>query len=70
MGGWFGVCEKGEGITKYKLAVTEYHRDLEYSLGNIVNNVDITMYVARWVLDPLRGSLSKLYECLTTMLDT
>lgn len=27
--------KKGEGIKKYKLVVTECHRDVKYSTGNI-----------------------------------
>ena len=27
------------------------HRDVKYNIGNIVSNVVITMYGARWVLD-------------------
>ena len=47
-GGW-RMGKKGEGIKKYKLVVTEYHEDVKSSLGNIVNNIVITMYGVRWV---------------------
>ena len=51
-GGW-RISKKGEGIQKYKLVVTEQSQDVQYSVGNIVNNVVMTMYGARWVLDLL-----------------
>ena len=38
--------EKGAGIKKYKLVVTEYQGDVKCSLGNIVNNILITKYGA------------------------
>ena len=36
---------------KYKLVVMEcnYHGDVKYSIGNVVNNTPITMYSFRWV---------------------
>ena len=43
--------EKGEGIKKYKLAITNSHRDIKCSIGNIVSNSIITMYGVKWVLD-------------------
>ena len=48
-----GLGKKGEGIKKNKLAVTNSHRDVKYSIGNIDNNTVITMYGTRWVLEML-----------------
>ena len=45
--------ESGEGIEKYRLVVTEWSWGLKYSIGNIVNNIVITIYGVRWVLDLL-----------------
>ena len=44
------------------------HEDVKHSIGNIVNNIIITMHGLRWVLDLLGGTLHKLYKCLTTTL--
>ena len=44
--------EKGEGIKKYKLVVTKY-RGGKHSIGNIVNDIVITVYGTRQVLDLL-----------------
>ena len=55
---------------KYKLVVTKQSQNVQYSVGNIVNNIVITMYGARWVHEILRGLLCKVYDCLTTMLYT
>ena len=46
-------------INKYKLSLKtctnsrlyKQSRDVKYNIGNIVSNVVITMYGARWVLD-------------------
>ena len=42
MGGVLG--EKGGGIKKYKLVVTENHGDVKYSIGNMLNDIVITIY--------------------------
>ena len=42
--------ERGEGIKKYKLAVTKQLQGCKYSIRNIVDNIVITMYHARWAL--------------------
>ena len=47
------VCEKEEGIKRYKLVFTKQSWDVTYSINNIVNNV-IIMCDVRWVLDLLR----------------
>ena len=36
---------------KYKLVVSKQSWDTKYSIGSIVNNIVITMYAVRWVLD-------------------
>ena len=36
--------EKSEGIEKYKLGLTGSHGYVNYSLGNIVNNIVIISY--------------------------
>ena len=47
--GFGAIGEKGEEIRKYKLVVTNSHRDVKYSTGNTVNNVLVTTYGVRWV---------------------
>lgn len=59
--------EKGEGTEKYKLASTNSHRDVNYSIGNIFNNI-IIMDDARWVLEITGPPLCKSHDCLTTIL--
>ena len=48
------------------------HGDVKYSVGDVVNNIVITMYGARWVLKILGGALREAYgyqihinNCLT-----
>ena len=48
-----GVSEKGEGIREYRLVVTNSHGEVQYSTGNTVGNVVITVYGVRWGLDLL-----------------
>ena len=51
----------GERVKKVKeLRSTNWqlqnsHRDVKYSIGNMVNNIVITMCGARWVLDSSEG---------------
>ena len=52
-GRWGEVCKNGEGIKKYRLVVTTSLGGVHFSIGNIVNSVIVTMYVARWVPDLL-----------------
>ena len=40
---------KGKGIRKYRVIM--------YSIGNVVNNIVITVYGVRWVLGLSGGSL-------------
>ena len=58
--------EKGLRSTNWQLQ--NNHRDVKYSVGNVVNNIVLIMYGVTWVLDLLGGSLCKLYKCLITML--
>ena len=46
------------------------HGDVKYSIKNIVNNIVVTMYGGKKVLEIWRGSFLKVYKCLTTMLYT
>lgn len=42
----FGATdEKDKGIKKYKSVFIKYHKDLKYSLGNVVKSVVLTMYI-------------------------
>ena len=53
--------EKGEKIKICKFPVIKSnHRDVKYSIRNIVNNIAITMYDVRWLLDLSGYSLCKL----------
>ena len=50
--GCWGLGEKGEGMKKYKFAsYKSSHEDVKYNMGNIVNNIVITVYGIRWVLN-------------------
>ena len=46
------------------------HRDAKYSIGNVVNDIVITMYGACWGLEISGGTLCKVYDHLTTTLYT
>ena len=46
-----GTGVKGGRIRKYKLAFIKSPRDVKYSIGNVVNNIAVTVYGLRWVLD-------------------
>ena len=46
------------------------HSNVKHSIVNIVSNIVTTLYVARWVLDLLRGTICKVCDCLITMLYT
>ena len=43
---------------------------VKYSMGNVVNNNEVTTYGVRWTLDSSRGSLHRLYKCRTTIVLT
>ena len=64
-----GLGGKGEGIKQHKLVVLKYSV-VTHNIGRIVNNIVLTMYVARWVLEISREILCKVYDHLTTMLYT
>lgn len=42
-----------KGSKRYKLPVVKYvdHKNIMYSTGKIANNVVITLYGDRWILD-------------------
>ena len=55
-GGWRDKW-KDEGIKKYKLVVTKWSQGCKVQVGNVVNNIIITMNSARWVLELWRDHL-------------
>ena len=57
-----------KGLRSTNWQLQKNHRDVKYSIGNIVNTVVITMCGAKCVLEISGGSLCKVYECLTTIL--
>lgn len=65
MGGVWELVEKGKGTKKYKSVVTIQSQNVKYSTGNLVSNIVISIYGARWVLELSGGSLCKLHKCLT-----
>lgn len=46
-----GLGEEGDVIKKYRLAATKSHRNVKHSIGDIVTNIVINMFGARWILD-------------------
>lgn len=55
---WPGVGSLGEKVKGLKSAARQLqnsHRDVRYSIGNIVNKTIITMCGAGWALDLLGG---------------
>ena len=48
LGAW---VKKVKGFRSTDWLLQNSHRDVKYSTGNIVNNILITMYGARWVRD-------------------
>ena len=55
-----GLGEKGEGIEKYRLVVTNSHGEVKCSIGNMVNNIVTTMDGARGALEMSRGAVCKV----------
>ena len=53
---------KGLGHTDWKLQSS--HRDVKYSIGNIVHNILIAVCDVRWALEILGRPLCKVYDCL------
>ena len=64
LGNW---VKNVKGLRSTNWLLQNNHRDVRYSIGNVVNNTVITMYGATWLLDLSGGSLHKLYTCLCTM---
>ena len=62
-GGW---VEKTKALRGADWHLQNSHGGVTYSTENRVNNVVITVYSARWVLEIAGGTL----DCLTTMLCT
>ena len=46
-----GLGGRGDEIKKYRLVLRKQSQGCKYSTGNIVNNIVITTYGARWVLE-------------------
>ena len=46
-----GWSKKGKGMERYRLVVTNSHEDVKCSTGNIVSNIVIAKYGARWGLE-------------------
>ena len=52
---WLGEQVKQmNGLRSTNPLLQNIHGDVNYSIGNIVNNIVITMYGIRWVLDLLK----------------
>ena len=66
--GFGRLGETGAGIRGTNWQLQNSHEDVRYSIGNVVNNIVITKYGASLLLEISRGSLCKVYDCLTTML--
>ena len=43
--------ENLKGLRSTNRKLQNSHRDVKYSTGNIINDIVITMYGARWVLE-------------------
>ena len=55
MKGVGGLGEKVKGLKSKDWWLQNSHRDIKYSIGNIVNDIVITTYGIRWVLEIFRG---------------
>ena len=64
LGDW---VKRRKGLHSISWPLQNSHGDVKYSVGNISNNIVITMYGARSVLNLWWGSLCKLHKFLTTM---
>ena len=49
--------EKMKGLTSTIWQLQNSHRDVKDSIGNVVNNIAMTMYGVRWVPDLLGDHL-------------
>ena len=61
-----GLAEGGKRTKKHKLMVTKESQGCKVH-RNTVDNMVITVYTARWVLETSKGTICKVYDCLTTM---
>ena len=51
--------KKVKGLRNTSKLLQKSHRDVKYNIGNIVNNIVITMYDASWILEITEGTLLK-----------
>ena len=62
---WEGVVGGSEGIKKYNWQLWNSHRDVKYRIGNMVNNIVITMvqggYKAFWEDNFINYQMSNHY---------
>ena len=65
-----GMHKRRMGLRGTNWLLQNSHGNVEYSIGNIISSIAITMYGVRWVLDLLVWSLCKLYKCLISVLYT
>ena len=65
-----GCVGKVKGLRSTNWQLQNSHGDVKYSVGYIVNNIVMTTYGVRRVLEILGGTCCKVYCCLTTMLYT
>ena len=57
-----GRIKKLKGLRSTNWLLKNSHGDVQYSIGNIVNNILITMYGVRWIWNLWGWSLSKLHN--------
>ena len=67
MGNW---VRKVKELRSTDLYFQNSVEEVKYSIGHIINNIVVSMYGASWVLEISRGTLYKVYDCLTTTLYT
>lgn len=48
--------EKVEALGSTMWQLQSSHEDIKYRIGNLVNNIEITVYCVRWVLDSWGGT--------------
>ena len=68
--GFRGWVKKGKGLRSLKWQSQNSHKDVNSLIGNVVNNIVITMYRCRWILEISGGLLYKIYDCPSAMLYT
>ena len=59
-----------KGLRSTNWQLQNSYGDVKHSIGNIVNDIVITMYGVRWVLDLSQGSLCKVLKTLFMVLCT